>query len=152
MPSQAQRPLPAPAADFVPHRPPMLQIETLEAFSEEEAIVSTQVAADNLLLDKRGQLAEVGLIEMMAQAYAARQGYADLAAGGLIRQGYLVGLRSMRLAAPARVGDRLQIYIRTLMAMDGFALAEGEVSREGETLATGTLKLWIVPEEDRRER
>ncbi|MHB8707488.1 MAG: 3-hydroxyacyl-ACP dehydratase [Desulfuromonadales bacterium] len=137
--------LPAPAIRFVPHRPPMLQIDTLEAFSAEEAVVSAQIAAGNPLVDVQEGLAEVGLIEMLAQAYAARQGYADLAAGRQVREGYLVGLRAVRLHSRAKIGDRLRITLRTLMDMDGFALAEGTVTRDDDLLAAGTLKLWIVP-------
>lgn len=137
--------LPAPAIRFVPHRPPMLLIDTLEAFTAEEAVVSARVAAGSPLADALGGVAEVGLIEMLAQAYAARQGYADLAAGRPVREGYLVGLRAVRLYNQASVGDRLRITLRTLMTMDGFALAEGTVTRNGDLLASGTLKLWIVP-------
>lgn len=139
--------LPAPAECFVPHRPPMLQIDILEAFSAEEAVVSARVSAENPLVDAQGRLAEVGLVEMLAQAYAARQGYADLAAGRQVREGYLVGLRAVRLHGRARTGDRLRITLRTLMAMDGFALAEGTVKRGDDLLAAGTLKLWIVQTE-----
>lgn len=144
--------LPAMALRFVPHRPPMLQIDTLEAFSQEETIVSTKIASGNPLVDAEGVLAEVGLIEMLAQAYAARQGYADMASGIPVREGYLVGLRSVRIPGQAKVGDRLQIRLKTIMAMGGFALAEGAVIRGNELLAEGTLKLWIVPVEKDSEQ
>jgi predicted hotdog family 3-hydroxylacyl-ACP dehydratase len=123
----------------------MLLINTLEAFSPEGAVVSARVVAGNPLVDARGFLADVGLIEMLAQAYAARQGYADLAAGRRVREGYLVGLRAVRLPGRARIGDCLRISLRTLMTMADFALAEGTVDRDGELLAEGALKLWIVP-------
>ena len=137
--------LPAPAANFVPHRPPMLQIETLEEFTEAEVVVSAHVSKENPLVDEQGNLMDAGLIEMMAQAYAARQGYADRAAGGAVREGYLVGLRDCRVLGRASLGDRLIIRLRGLMVMDGFALAEGGVFRGEDKLAEGTLKLWIRP-------
>lgn len=147
MPAVHDLTLPAPALRFIPHRPPMLQIDTLDEVSPEEAVVSARVDIGNLLVDAQTGLADVGLIEMLAQAYAARQGYADMTAGLPIRGGYLVGLRGVRLLGRARIGDHLRISLRTLMSMDGFALVEGTVQRNDELLAEGTLKLWILPPE-----
>lgn len=138
--------LPIAAEALIPHRRPMRLVERLVFFAAGQGEVEAFVDDDCVLLDTDGTLGEIGLVEMLAQAFAAVQGYADLLAGGEVRQGFLVGIRKITLIGPARRGDNLRIRIRTLACMDGFAVVEGEVLRQGQLLAQGNLKLWIPQE------
>lgn len=138
--------LPMPAEELIPHRLPMRLVDTLLAAQDDAGIVTALVAADGPLTGQDGRLEGVGLVEMLAQAYAALQGYQDRQRGVPIRRGFLVGVRGMRLQGEALAGDRLEIRVRTLAQLDGFALAEGEVWRGAERLAAGSLKLWISPD------
>lgn len=138
--------LPIPAEELIPHRLPMRLVETLVSASDGAGIVEAAVAADGPLASPGGRLEPVGLVEMMAQAYAALKGYEDRSKGEEVKRGFLVGLRSLRLNGDACAGDHLEIRVRTTAEMDGFALAEGEIWRHAELLAVGTLKLWISPD------
>ena len=42
------------------------------------------------------------------------------------------------------VRERVQVRIRTVGCFEGFAVAEGEIERGAEVIASGTIKLWIV--------
>lgn len=138
--------LPMPAEKLIPHRPPMRLVETLLSAQGDAAVVTATVAADGPLTGESGRLEGVGLVEMLAQAYAAFQGYEDRRRGDPVRQGFLVGVRGMRLYGEALAGDRLEIRVRTLAQLEGFALAEGEIWRGTERLAAGSIKLWISSE------
>jgi predicted hotdog family 3-hydroxylacyl-ACP dehydratase len=137
---------PLAAEAVLPHRSPMRLIDELLACSNGTATVAASVQADSPLTDEAGYLEAVGLMEMLAQSFAAMQGYEDGRLGVPVRKGFLVGIRSFRIAGTAKSGDRLHIDLRTTANLGGFTLAEGEVRRGDEVLAAGSLKLW-VPEE-----
>jgi 3-hydroxyacyl-[acyl-carrier-protein] dehydratase len=135
--------LPQPAERFIPHRAAMRLIDTLISRSETTGVIDATPGADCLLVAADGFLDEAALVELMAQGYAAIRGYDDLVQGREISEGYLVGVRKFRVAARARAGQRLLVRIRTVGSFEAFAVAEGEIERDGETIACGTIKLWI---------
>jgi predicted hotdog family 3-hydroxylacyl-ACP dehydratase len=137
--------LPVPAERLIPHRPPMQLIEALEEFDGDSGAISAVVEAGNPLLEEDGALADVALLELLAQSFAALQGYADSFSGQQPRQGFLVGVRKVSFFARPHLGDRLRIHVQATARLEGFAVVEGKVMRGDEMLAEGNLKLWIVP-------
>jgi 3-hydroxyacyl-[acyl-carrier-protein] dehydratase len=136
--------LPLPAETFIPHRLPMRLVETLLSYGDAAGVVEARADADGILIDSDGALDEVALVEMLAQGYAVIKGYDDLLQGKEISRGYLVGVKKLSLTGRARAGETLLVRIRTIGSFEGFAVAEGEIERAGETIASGTLKLWIT--------
>ncbi|WP_432822807.1 3-hydroxyacyl-ACP dehydratase [Trichloromonas sp.] len=139
--------LPLPAEQLMPHRPPMRLVERLVAYAGQEGVVEAMVAADDLMVAGDGRLDEVALAELLAQAYAVVKGYGDSLSGNPVREGFLVGIRDVVFERAVFAGDQLRIAVRTVAAVEGFAVAEGEVWRGDEQVAHGSLKLWI-PEVD----
>lgn len=135
--------LPLAAEQLIPHRPPMRLVETLIAYAGQEGVVETRVAKDSLLVSADGRLDEVTLAELLAQAYAVVKGYGDRLDGNPVREGFLVGIKKVMFERPVFAGDELRIAIRTVAAVDGFAVAEGEVRRGEEQVAHGSLKIWV---------
>ena len=138
---------PIAAERLIPHRRPMQMVDALLAFDGETGTVGVRVAEGNPLLEEDGSLAEVALMELLAQSYAAVQGYADSLAGAETRQGFLVGVRKAVFHARPQLGDELRVRVRATARFEGFAVVEGDVRRGGELLAEGNIKLWIVPAE-----
>ena len=97
-----------------------------------------------MMADGEGRLDEVVFMEMIAQSYAAFNGYRDLLEGKPPSEGFLVGVRHLEVTGSAYGGDRLLTSIRTVTSFGGFAVVEGTVARGGETLASGSIKLWLV--------
>ncbi|MEZ4601630.1 MAG: hypothetical protein R2940_17715 [Syntrophotaleaceae bacterium] len=139
--------LPLAAEKLIPHRRPMQLIKALESYEDGAGTVVAEVEPGNPLLEPDDSLAEVGLLELMAQSYAAVQGYADSFSGLPPRQGFLVGVRGVSFYARPRLGDRLEIRVRVTTRLEGFAIVEGSVRRNDEILAEGNIKLFIVPAE-----
>jgi hypothetical protein len=48
------------------------------------------------------------------------------------------------ITGKAYAGDRLLTSIRTVGTFEGFAVIEGTVSRDAETVASGSMKVWLV--------
>lgn len=136
--------LPVRAEVFIPHRPPMRLVDTLISYEEVGGLVETTIPADCILADPDGALDEAAFIELLAQSYAVIKGYDDTLHGKDISEGYLVGVRKMRITGRANAGDKLLIRIRTVGCFEGFAVAEGEIVCAEETIASGSIKLWIV--------
>ncbi len=135
--------LPLPAREFLPHRPPMQLVDRLLAVDGDEGLVAANLAPGNPLLGDDGALDSVALIELIAQGYAAIQGYVDRCAGRPPGRGFLVGIRRAELFAPARLGECLLVRVRTVARVNTFVVIEGEVRSGGTLLATAALKLWL---------
>ena len=99
---------------------------------------------DSVLVNSRGELDEVALVELLAQGYATFKGYDDLINGKPVQEGFLVGIRKLRFSGQVSAGERLTINIRTVGSFEGFSVIDGEIRRGDETIATGSLKLWVV--------
>lgn len=136
--------LPQPAEKFIPHRLPMRLVDTLVSFEDASGVIEARPTAGSVLVDADGFLDAAALVELLAQGYAVIKGYADVQQGEEISKGYLVGIRKLHISGRARRGDRLIIQIRTIGSFEGFAVAEGEVVRDDEIIANGSIKLWIV--------
>ena len=140
--------LPIPAERIIPHRPPMRLVDTLLSCADGSGVAEACLPADSLLAGADGDIDAAALVELMAQSYAAVKGYDDLLRGKPPGKGFLVGMRKMDICGKARAGERLRISIRTVGVFENFAVVEGAVARGGDTLAAGTLKLWIAGDPD----
>lgn len=136
--------LPLPAERFIPHRPPMRLVERLLSYSDAGGVVEALPTIDCILVNADATLDAVALVELLAQGYAVIKGYDDLVQGREISEGYLVGVKKLRITGQARAGERLLIRIRTVGSFEKFALAEGEIEGGAGMIASGTIKLWIV--------
>jgi 3-hydroxyacyl-[acyl-carrier-protein] dehydratase len=143
--------LPMPADAFIPHRPPMRLVDTLLSWEGSTGEIEATPSLDNILVGSDGILDEAALVELLAQGYATIKGYDDLLQGKPVSEGYLVGVRKVRLVGRPRAGEKLIIRIRTVGSFEGFAVADGEIERQGEIVASGTIKLWIVPPQTAEE-
>ena len=135
--------LPRAAGDFMPHRLPMRLVDRLLAAADGCGTVSVRLADGCPLLAPDGTLEGVALVELMAQGYAAVQGYTDQCAGHPPGRGFLVGIRRAQLPGKARAGEELTVEVHTVARIEAFALIEGEVRRGAEVLASAALKLWL---------
>lgn len=138
--------LPLNAANILPHKPPMLLIDSLVLVEDEQAVVTSRFDKNCILAGTSGEIDGVAYAELVAQAYAAFKGYQLAEAGEDIKEGYLVGIRKMKVLGKAFVGDSLTVKVTTVGLLQGFAVVDGIVAHESMTLAEVRLKLY-VPEE-----
>jgi len=137
--------LPMAAADLIPHRKPMALVDRLLACTDDDGVAEAVLSEDCPLLTAEGRLEEVALVELLAQSFAAANGYTRRQSGGAVRKGFLVGIRGVELLGSVRRGDHLQIAFHKSAEIGDFVLVDGEVTRAGEVLARGSLKLWLEP-------
>lgn len=135
--------LPLAAEELIPHRLPMRLVEQLLEIDGKNGIVAARVAEDCPLVAPAGQLEDIALVELIAQGYATIKGYLDRLEKRPVRQGFLVGIKKIDWFERVSVGEQLLINIRTLAEVDNCAVAEGEVWRGVELVASGEIKVWI---------
>lgn len=142
---------PIQAVTLLPHRPPMLCIDTLLSASENEAEAVVTLHPGHMLLHQ-GRLHESGFIELAAQAAGAMKGYNEKKENRPVRDGFLAAVQKFSCAGAAREGDTLHITVKLVAEMGGVSLLETQISRNAasgcrDVLAHGKLKVFIVPED-----
>ncbi len=137
--------LPSKAANLIPHRRGMKLIDQLTSYSEDDATATLEVQPDNLFLNKRQQLDNVVLVELLAQTAAAHSGYKALSGLGDPMFGFLVGIKDFKVFGSAQMGNQLTLSIHRDFQMKNVSFLVGKVHCEKELLAEGILKLWEIP-------
>jgi len=141
--------LPMPAEQLVPHRPPFLLVNNLLEFSADTGIVESVIAPDNLFLDEEGRMREVAMMEITAQAAAVVKGYNNLLEGEDIKKGFLVDSREFNFKKKCCIGEIIHARIAIIKSFSGFTILTGNLERNGEELAGGTLKLWVPADDEK---
>ena len=131
-----------PLAAFMPHRPPMLLLDTLVEHGEEHVVCDKTFGPSDLFVED-GRITALVAIELFAQAAAAHFGYSGLVRGGAAATGALLGARRIDLLVPSYpVGERLVVRARQIGLMP--PAAQYECSLEdaaGTVLAHGTINV-----------
>jgi predicted hotdog family 3-hydroxylacyl-ACP dehydratase len=143
-------PLPMAAERLIPHRAPMRLVDRLISFADGDGTTEATLPGKSVVAGEDGAIDPVALVELIAQSYAAVKGYDDLVRGKPVSEGFLVGIRKLRVTGKAFADDRLLTTVKTVGTFEGFAVVEGTVTRGDEPLASGTLKLWITEKEASR--
>jgi 3-hydroxyacyl-[acyl-carrier-protein] dehydratase len=135
--------LPADTEAYMPHRSPLRLVQSLlrveDDYAEAQAILNT----GDVGVGPDGRLEAAVLLEMVAQTYAAAQGYQDRDSGKPASLGYLVGASGFRIERRPLAGQQLLIRIESSCSFGDFYLVDGQVLCEGQVVARGTLKVWV---------
>ena len=143
--------LPLGAEMLIPHRKPMCLIDRLTASYGKSGSASASFTTDNpFVIDHKGRIERLALLELIAQTYAASKGYEDLVDDIDVSQGYLVGISNAVCYSDAYSGQDLLIKVESEEAFDAFHLVAGEVWHNETLLMKATLKIWISSENTRQ--
>jgi 3-hydroxyacyl-[acyl-carrier-protein] dehydratase len=137
--------LPADTEAYMPHRSPLRLVQSLLRVEDGYAEAQTVLNAGDVGVGPDGTVEAAVLLEIVAQTYAAAQGYQDRNTGKPADLGYLVGASDFRIARRPRAGQPLLIRITSSCSFASFYLVDGQVLCEGQVVAAGTLKVWVQP-------
>ncbi|GAB4335735.1 MAG: hypothetical protein Kow0089_05590 [Desulfobulbaceae bacterium] len=136
--------LPCDAAELIPHRPPMRLVDRLVHKGEETEADPTVIEA---VVPEAGPfVGDAGLepeyfIEVMAQSVAAGDGFPP-ESDTPPATGFLAGIDTFSWYATARPGDRLEVRVFKVFEFGSAFIFEGVITRAGERIAAGRLKIW----------
>lgn len=128
---------------LLPQRPPMVMVDRLLHCDPVLTETELTICPDNIMVED-GHLAEIGLLENVAQTCAARMGYINMNSGKEVRVGVIGALRDMEIHALPEVGSTITTRIEVSEEVFGMTLAQAE-SRCGDTLlCNGTIKIALL--------
>lgn len=130
------------AEKFLPHRPPMLFIDSLVEFSEKYARAEMKINENNIFLNREGVLDPLAGVEFIAQTAALFSARDMLKKSGKPFSGLLVGFRDFEFFHPLKSGESVSVEIEKDDEIGSFALFNGRISSNGKVALSGTIKVW----------
>jgi predicted hotdog family 3-hydroxylacyl-ACP dehydratase len=137
--------LPADTEPYMPHRSPLRLVQSLLRVEDDYGEARTILNTGDVGVGPDGRVEAAVLLELVAQTYAAAQGYQDRDSGKPVDLGYLVGANDFRVEHRPLAGQQLLIRIKSSWSFGSFYLVDGQVLCEGRVVARGTLKVWVQP-------
>lgn len=134
--------LPLAADRFLPQKDPMRMVDRLLSVGERSAVLSLTVPEDSPFVFQDGVLDESVFMEMIAQGMAALEGFRMPPTKGNGTKGFLLGARELEVRGVAKAGDKLEVSVFKEAKLGDFGIVQGTVSRNGEILAQGGIKVW----------
>ncbi|MDM8526311.1 SPASM domain-containing protein [Desulfococcaceae bacterium HSG8] len=134
--------LPVRVDDIIPQKTPMRVVDRLTRIAERTAEVSATISDDLPFAGEDGRLDEVLCMELVAQSAAAFNGFKHLGISGATPEGYLLGARKFEISGTVNVGDTLNISVYKYARYGDFGIVKGTVSRDGDVIARGEIKIW----------
>ena len=130
---------------LIPQRSPIMMVDELLCVNGDEAQCRLVVREDNFFLEADGLIAEVGIIEHIAQSASAFAGYRAIDAGATEPPvGYIGEVKNFHLSQRPAVGDVLITTITMGPTVDGVTIISAECKREdGEAVADTRMKIYV---------
>lgn len=138
--------LPADTESYMLHRSPLRLVHRLLRVDEDCAEAQTTLHVGDVGVAPDGKVEAAVLLELVAQTYAASQGYKDRAVGKATNIGYLVGAQDFHVEQLPPAGQQLLIQIKSSRPFAEFHFVDGQVFCNGALVARGTLKVWVQPD------
>lgn len=128
--------------NFIPHRQPMLFLDSLAESSEKYARAEIKINENNIFLNDEGLLDPLAGVEFIAQTAALSSAYDMLEKSGKSFFGLLIGFRDFEFFHPLKCGDSVSVEVKKTEEIGSFAFFEGKVSSNGKIALSGTIKVW----------
>jgi predicted hotdog family 3-hydroxylacyl-ACP dehydratase len=128
--------------NYIPQRPPVVMVDAFYGIDGETSYTGFTVPEESVFC-RDGVLDECALIENMAQSAALRVGWLCAEAGEAVPLGFIGSVGKCDIARRVSAGERLHTTIRVAAEFENVTLAEAEVSIDGETICSCTLKIFL---------
>jgi predicted hotdog family 3-hydroxylacyl-ACP dehydratase len=129
---------------YLPHRRPMRLVSHLQLVEDDYAEACAILNYGDAGIGPDGKIEAAALMEMIAQSYAAAQGYLKQRDKKPTLFGYLVGIKDFHIEELPSAGQQLLIKIKSSSSFDNFYIIEGQVLYENRLMAGGTMKIWAT--------
>ncbi len=121
-----------------------MMVDELLRVEGDDAVCQLTIRPDNYFITPEGQLAEVGIIEHMAQSASAFAGYKAMADGAdKPPVGYIGEIKNFRLVRQPQLGEVVQTTISMGPAVGGITIITAQSCVGEEVVAKTTMKIFI---------
>jgi predicted hotdog family 3-hydroxylacyl-ACP dehydratase len=128
--------------DLIPQKPPFVLVDSLIAISEHDCKTTFTVSANHVLCDN-GKLTVAGLIENIAQSYAAKDGYKYVMKGKQIPVGFIGDVRNFVCLKRPKINQTITTFVNIENTIFGFSLISGKIELDGEEIASCKMKIFV---------
>ncbi|MEO7176775.1 MAG: 3-hydroxyacyl-ACP dehydratase [Saprospiraceae bacterium] len=128
---------------YIPQRAPMVMVDNLLEHSEQKAISSFEIRADNLFLYD-GTMNGNGLIENIAQTAAAHAGYHFFKKNESVKKGFIAGIKDFKIVSLPAMGQTINTQISVINQVMDFTIIEGKVYLEGILIASCEMRIFTL--------
>jgi radical SAM protein with 4Fe4S-binding SPASM domain len=133
--------LPLAVEGLVPHMPPMCIVDELLSVDEKTFTTRVKVSKDSIFVGEDGVLDEVVHLEILAQSMAAWKGFKNLK-DKKAPEGYLIGVKGLKISGAAKVGDTLSVSIHKVIEVTNVGVVKGKIFKGDELITSGEIKIW----------
>ena len=137
--------LPLPAELLVPHRWPMLFVDSLVRRWDDSAVAQAILPVAGISISDNRLLPEF-FVELIAQSVAMANGYDALCQERPAKNGMLVGVDGFSFASEAVPGRMVRIETEKTFSFGAVKIIRGGVFDADELLASGNIKVWEDPD------
>ncbi|TDU43439.1 hypothetical protein BXY82_0851 [Gelidibacter sediminis] len=95
---------------LLPHREPMMMVDSLLDFSEGRATVGFTIVKENIFV-ANNEFSETGLIEHMAQAAALYTGFKNLSNLQPVKEGFIASIKTLKIQHLPEVNSVLKTEV-----------------------------------------
>lgn len=129
---------------LIPQRPPILMVDELLSHDKTHAVTSFMVKEDNRFMEEDGRIAEVALIEHMAQSASALAGQRALDDGcAHVPIGYIGEVRKCSLTERPKAGCKLITHVEWGLEVGEITFVNTETQMDDKVIARAEMKLFI---------
>jgi len=128
---------------LIPQRDPIVMVSSLETYTQ-TTLLSSFLVEESCLFIHRGELAESGLIEHMAQSVALHTGYSYFLQDQEAPVGYIGAIQRVEISKLPTLGKRIYSDVQILQEFMGVTLVEIITKLEGGIIANAQMKTVIA--------
>lgn len=125
--------------ELIPHRNPMLMINTLYLYMTDRIEAGLHLSENNLFIQE-GLFLEAGIIENMAQTVALHTGYSFFLKNEKAPIGYLGAIKKISIEQLPKLGDQIITKAQIIHEFMGVTLVEVETFLQDRCIARAEIK------------
>jgi predicted hotdog family 3-hydroxylacyl-ACP dehydratase len=127
---------------LIPQRSPFVMIDKL-IYADEKFSRSVLKVREGNIFVKKGELAEPGLVENIAQTAAAGIGYICRIEKQPVRVGYIGAIQNLEIAALPKINDEIETEVVVKNQIFNVTIISGRIRCNDKLLAQCEMKIFI---------
>ncbi len=123
---------------LLPHRKPMVMVDTLEYYSDKKGISKLSISEDNIFVSN-GLFSETGILEHMAQTAALHIGYKQSLNNIEAKEGFIGAIKSSHIKSLPKLNDILSSEIEVVYEVGNMTRVKINTSVNGNSISTSEM-------------
>ncbi|WP_271764698.1 hypothetical protein [Aquimarina algiphila] len=130
---------------LLPHRKPMIMVDTLEYFSIKKGVSRFSISENNIFVSN-GFFSETGVLEHMAQTAALYMGYKQSLDNIKTKEGFIGAIKSSQIISLPKLNDILSTEIEVVYQIANMTMVKIESSVNGKIIAVSEMSTLLKDE------